>query len=84
MKADRFRAYSQTEVQNRRDSAPSIVEEIAAEGKTDGTASASFNAGDKKITRVVFYSGPVAREVVVGSVDVNASGKVNAELADEE
>ena len=83
-KADRFRAYTKVEVQNRGADTPHLVEEVASEGETDGTASAKFNAGDTVISKIVFYAGPQETEVVVGCVDLNASGKVSAELQAED
>jgi hypothetical protein len=55
--------------------------EVAFEGKVSGSK-VKIEAGDKTIARVVFYKGPVAEEVVVGSVDVNAAGDVEIEIVE--
>ncbi len=91
--ADRFRAYttgqasaSQWAFENGeriRSRSEWDVEDVAFEG--DITAGkAKFDAGDALITKVVFYTGDAENETVVGSVDVNASGKISVEAPAQE
>lgn len=84
MKATRYRAYSTQSVESRRDvngekkNISHDVEHAAFEGRLqDGKA--VFDAGDNKISRVVFYGGSGDTETVLGEVSVNKSGKISAE-----
>lgn len=87
MKPTRFRAYAVKTAESRRESdgvkqnIEHDVEDVAFEGKlVDGVA--SFDAGDTKITRVVFYGGPAGEEVVLGEMPLNRAGKISAELVE--
>lgn len=87
MTATHFRAYgpktaeSRREINGEKQNISHEVEDVVAEGKLkDGQA--SFDAKDAKVSRVVFYSGSGDEAAVAGSVDVNKSGKITAELAD--
>ncbi len=100
MKFDRFRAYVADEgvktkwsrkAQERTIRESWEVEEVAFEGKADeGGETASFDAGDQTVTRVVFLAGKKDEETVVGSIDVDQSGSITVtcpdpvELDDEE
>lgn len=55
-------------------------EEVVHEDDMGSDTTVSLDAGDATITKVVFYKGPLATEVVVGSVDVNAGGQIEIEL----
>jgi hypothetical protein len=86
MNAERFRAYAVETAQSRRtvdgekQNVSHDVENPAFEGKVVGGV-AKFDAGQVKISRVVFYGGPVDEEAVLGEVEVGKSGKISAELA---
>ena len=57
-----------------------IGEDIIAEGDVT-TGAVGFSAPkDQKVTRVVFLLGRGDEETVVGSVDVNAGGKIDIEF----
>jgi hypothetical protein len=80
-----FRAYGKTTVLSKRhrdaegNPGPLEVEDVIAEGSAKNGV-ASFDAGEAKVSRVVFYDGPKETETVVGSVDVGKSGKIEASL----
>lgn len=87
MKPTRFRAYAAKTVESRREvdgekqNIEHDVEDVAFEGKlTDGVA--SFDVGDVKIARVVFYGGPAGEEVVLGELPLNRAGKISAEFVE--
>lgn len=82
----RYRAYAKKTVLSKRhrdddgNPGPLEVEEVIAEGDLkDGRA--AFDAGDVKVTKVVFYAGPKNSEVVAGSVDIGKAGRVSVEYA---
>ena len=54
------------------------VDGVVVDGKVSGD-SVTINAKDP-VSQVVFYAGPVDREEVVGSLDVNDSGKIDIDL----
>lgn len=61
------------------------TEEVVLTGKANADGqSASFDAGDTVITRVVFLTGKKDDETVVGSVDVGKSGSISVTCPDPE
>lgn len=57
-------------------------EEVAIEGAVSGEALSITTEPGTTITKVVFYKGPVETEAVVGSVEVNATGRIDIEFVD--
>lgn len=54
------------------------VEDVVIEGPADeGGASASFDAGETVITRVVFFQRADHGDVVVGTAEVGRSGEIS-------
>ena len=97
MKFDRYRAYTAAmatkkgvevdpdTLKARRVRQEYAVDEVAFEGKADsGGETATFDAGDVVITRVVFLAGKKDEEAVAGSLDINASGKISVTCPDPE
>lgn len=87
MKPTRFRAYAAKTVESRREvdgekqNIDHDVEDVAFDGKlVDGVA--SFDAGDVKVSRVVFYGGPAGEEFVLGDMPLNRAGKISAEFVE--
>lgn len=56
--------------------------DVAFEGEVPADGVVKLSAGKKQIRRVAFYEGPVEEEVCLGSVEVNATGSITADVAD--
>src|SRR5688572_25516964 len=93
--ADRFRAYAAAKLLRRPTAQEAVKldlpprskvryegEEIAVEGEVTTGAAVINGPKGLTITRVVFYKGPRESEVVVGSIDVNANGKIEIEFVE--
>ena len=57
-------------------------EQVAIEGLVSGTTLSFVTEPGTTITKVVFYKGPVETEVVVGSVEANATGAIDIEMVE--
>jgi hypothetical protein len=85
----KFRAYGKQTVLSKRhrdadgNPGPLENEDVVAEGSLKN-GKATVDAGDAKVSRVVFYRGSGDEETVAGSMDVNESGKFDVEFVEPE